>query len=87
MTFTSQFCDREAEVVSPKYFAQIDKKEYLSTLKVTSSQPVVNAIESSPMVQSLNLSNDFFTLFKQKIDEKIKHKSSFESEYNANRYL
>lgn len=86
-SFTSRFCDIEADKILPTIFEQVERRDYVNTLELNNSEQVVNAVKSSPVVLPLKLSDNFFALFKKKIEDKIAEEGCFKSENNASLYL
>ena len=86
-SFTARFTNIDADEVLPNVFNQIEKREYVNTLRFESPEPIINMVKSSPAVKPLRLSDNFFSLFKAKIEEQIKDQGHFESELNASLYL
>lgn len=91
VSFTSRFSNIEASKVLPELFAEVVEKKYESTLKITSSDQVMNAVKSNPIVKDLQkkqkISDNDFTLFKKEVDKQIAATGYFESEYDATLYL
>lgn len=86
-SLSSLFSDSDADVILPKYFPAITTQTYSCTKEYTNSETVVEYVRSNPSTQPLNLSESFFSIFKEKVDEVIEDNGKFESEYNSNLYL
>lgn len=86
-SLSSRFSNIDADVTLPRYFPEVTTKTYLSTKRFMQSDEVVAYVKTNPIVEPLQLSNHFFSLFKEKVNELIEDKGSFECEYNSNLYL
>ncbi len=86
-SFTARFSDKHADKCLPRFFSSVDKREYKNTLRFTESEPVVSMVKSTPTVQKLNLDSTFFKAFQDRVEDEIKERGAFVSEFNASLYL
>lgn len=86
-SLSSRFSDVEADAVLPGYFPAVETRTYVGCKTFANSDAVVELVKTNPIVQPLKLSNNFFSLFKEKVDEEIEKHGTFDTEYNSNLYL
>ncbi len=86
-SLSSRFSNIDADAALPAYFPTIDTRTYESYKHYATSESVVELVRTNPIAQPLKLSNNFFALFKEKVEEEIENHGTFDTEYNSNLYL
>lgn len=86
-SLSSLFSDTDANKILPRYFNSTAVHTYSSTKEYLTSDPVVEYVKTNPSVQPLHLSANFFSLFKEKVEDIIEDKGSFTTEYHSNLYI